>query len=256
MRFFRITLSYDGTAYGGWQKQTNANTIQAELERALLAVTGQQVRAVASGRTDAGVHARGQLVSFACSTRLAADVLRRALNANLPADIVIVDAQDAPDGFHAIRDTVRKRYRYVVQDGRQRDVFARAYAWFVPQRLDVPAMQEAARCLVGRHDFSSFESAGSRRVSSVRTILDLSVARCADDYLDRVVIEVESDGFLYNMVRNIAGTLVTVGRGRRPAAWVSEVLAAHDRRLAGPTAPPQGLFLLQVWCADHEPATP
>jgi tRNA pseudouridine38-40 synthase len=246
MRSFRLVLSYDGTAYGGWQRQANAPTIQAELERALAKIVGQPVRAVASSRTDAGVHALGQLVSFACETRLEADVLRRALNANLPRDIVVREVGDAPPGFHAIRDTVRKRYRYIVQDGPMPDAFARAYSWFVPQRLDVPAMQAAAAALIGTHDFRSFESAGSPRESSVRTVSDLAVRRQAGEFLDRVVIEIQADGFLYNMVRNIVGTLVQVGRHRECIGWVAEVLAARDRTRAGMCAPPQGLFLVEV----------
>jgi tRNA pseudouridine38-40 synthase len=248
-----MTLSYDGTAYGGWQMQVNRHTIQAEVERALQIVTGQSVRAVASGRTDAGVHAIGQVVSFACDTHLPDDVLRRALDANLPKDIVALDVREAPQGFHAIRDTVRKRYRYHIQDGPLRDVFARHHAWCIPHRLDVWAMSQAGRLLVGRHDFSSFEAAGSRRANSVRTIFDLAVRRQAGEHLGQVVIEVEADGFLYNMVRNIVGTLVQVGRGKQPVSWVAEVLQAKDRKVAGMTAPPEGLILMRVWCVGDLP---
>ena len=246
MRTFRLTLSYDGTAYAGWQVQANARTIQAELEAALRQVTGEPIRAVASGRTDAGVHALGQVVSFSSQTHLPAEVLRKALDANLPKDMVIREVREAPDGFHAIRDAIRKRYRYVVQDGPMRDVFERAYAWYFPHRLDVQAMQAAAAVLLGRHDFSSFEAAGSPRASSVRTIYELSVERRTGDFLDRIFVEVEADGFLYNMVRNIVGSLVEVGRGRQSPAWIADVLAARNRKLAGMTAPPQGLFLVSV----------
>jgi tRNA pseudouridine38-40 synthase len=254
VRFFRMTLSYEGTAYGGWQMQVNSHTIQAEVERALQIVTGQSVRAVASGRTDAGVHAIGQVVSFACDTHLPSDVLQRALNANLPKDIVALDIRDAAPGFHAIRDTVRKRYRYYIQDGPLRDVFARRHVWYSPLRLDVRAMSQAGRLLIGRHDFSSFEAAGSKRASSVRTIFDLAVHRQTVEAFDRIVIEVEADGFLYNMVRNIVGTLVQVGRGKRPVNWVAEVLKARDRKAAGATAPPEGLYLLRVWYVDDREA--
>jgi tRNA pseudouridine38-40 synthase len=246
MRTFRLILSYDGAAYAGWQVQASARTIQAELEAALRQVTGEKIRAVASGRTDAGVHALGQVVSFSSDTRLPTDVLRKALDANLPKDIVVREVREAPAGFHAIRDALRKRYRYVVQDGPIRDVFSRAYAWCFPQRLDVQAMHAAAAVLLGRHDFASFEAAGSPRASSVRTIYELTVERQGGDFLDRIVFEVEADGFLYNMVRNIVGSLVEVGRGRQAPAWIAEVLAARDRKLAGMTAPPQGLFLVSV----------
>jgi tRNA pseudouridine38-40 synthase len=246
MRSFKLTLAYDGTAYAGWQVQADARTIQAELETALQRVTGQAVRATASGRTDAGVHAFAQVVSFSSATRLAPDVLRKALDANLPDDIVVVDVREAPPGFHAIRDASRKRYRYVIQDGPVRDVFARAYAWYIPQRLDVRAMSRAAQVLLGEHDFSSFEASGSERASSVRTIIELTVQRTAAQFLDRVVVEVEANGFLYNMVRNIVGSLVQVGRGKQDPEWLAAVLAARDRKVAGATAPPQGLFLVHV----------
>jgi tRNA pseudouridine38-40 synthase len=246
LRTFKLTLSYDGTAYAGWQVQADARTVQAELERALQTIVGQSLRAIASGRTDAGVHALGQVVSFACDTRLDAETLRKALNANLPRDIVVRELQAAEAGFHAIRDAVRKRYRYVIQDGPTRDVFCRAYAWQLPRRLDVEAMRAAAQTCLGSHDFTSFETSGSERVTSVRTVTDIQVRRCSGDPPERIAIEIESNGFLYNMVRNIVGTLVEVGRGKRPPSWVAEVLAARDRRVAGMTAPPQGLFLVSV----------
>jgi tRNA pseudouridine38-40 synthase len=249
MRFFKVTLAYDGTAYAGWQVQADARTVQAEVETALHKVTGERIRAIASGRTDAGVHALGQVISFASHTALAAAVLGRALDAVLPADIVVHEVGEVREGFHAIRDAVRKRYRYVIQDGPVRDVFARMYAWHVPRRLDVESMQSAARQLVGTHDFSSFEASGSPRASSVRTITELSIQRCGGDFLDRVVIEVEADGFLYNMVRNLVGSLVEIGRGKQPPQWLGQVLQAEDRKAAGMTAPPQGLFLVRV---DYE----
>jgi tRNA pseudouridine38-40 synthase len=241
-----LTLSYDGTAYAGWQIQNRARTIQGELEAALERIAGERIKAVASGRTDAGVHAWGQTVSFSSRTRLEPEILRRAINAHLPRDIVVLDVREAPAGFHAISDAIQKRYRYVIQDGPVCDVFQRAYAWFVPQRLDVVAMQQAGQSLVGRHDFSSFEAAGSNRLSSVRTVSDVAVRRRKTDHLDQVVIEVQADGFLYNMVRNMVGSLVAVGRQRQSVDWIAEVLAARDRTRAGMTAPPQGLTLLWV----------
>jgi tRNA pseudouridine38-40 synthase len=212
----------------------------------LYEVTGEQIRTVASGRTDAGVHALGQVVSFSSNTHLSAEVLTRAIGANLPRDVAVLEVRGAPDGFHAIRDAVRKRYRYVIQDGPTVDVFARAYAWYIFGRLDVDAMRTAARPLLGTNDFSSFEASGSERATSVRTVTDLVVERSTGGFMDRVVIEIEADGFLYNMVRNIVGTLVEVGRGKQPAEWIAKVLAAKDRNVAGMTAPPQGLFLVRV----------
>ncbi len=249
MRFLKITLAYDGTDFAGWQVQPNERTVQQTLEEAWQKVTGESIRAVASGRTDSGVHAIAQVVSLKTDSHLAADVLCRALNANTPEDMTVLDVCEAPDGFHAIRDAIRKRYRYVIQDGPVRDVFVRRYAWYVPQRLDAEAMHSAAQLLRGTHDFASFEASGAERATSVRTISDIWVRREAAETGERIIMEVEADGFLYNMVRNIVGTLVEVGRGSQPQEWVAEVLAAQDRKQAGPTAPPQGLFLVSV---DYE----
>lgn len=243
---YRATIAYDGSGYFGWQWQPDRPTIQGELERALRQICGDEIRVVASGRTDTGVHAVGQVVSFRARTRLSPATLRRAMNANLPPDICVREVLLAPEGFHAIRDARRKRYRYTIQDGPVRDVLRRRTVWWIPRRLDLLAMQEAAKTLVGEHDFAALETAGSERVSTVRTIYDLTVERVAGEVWDRVEIEVEANGFLYNMVRNIVGTLMYVGIGKYPPAWVAEVLASGDRRRAGPTAPPQGLCLLSV----------
>jgi tRNA pseudouridine38-40 synthase len=248
IRWLKLTIAYDGTEFSGWQVQTDRRTVQAVLEQALTAITGESNRVVASGRTDAGVHALAQVVSVSTSSYLSCDVLVRALNANLPDDVAVLRVDEASVGFHAIRDAVRKRYRYVVRDEGVRDVFARRYYWHHAQPLDVAAMQRAARALVGRHDFASFQSSGADRVTTVRTVYELSVERKRADYGDgsQIVIEVEADGFLYNMVRAIVGTLVEVGRGAESESWPAEVLAARDRRAGGPTAPPQGLFLVRV----------
>jgi tRNA pseudouridine38-40 synthase len=248
MRSFRLTLAYDGGDFFGWQWQPDRRTVQGVLEQAIHAVTGESLRVVGSGRTDAGVHAVGQGVSFDSATYLAPDVLRRALNANLPADVRVLEAAEAPAGFNAIDAAAGKRYRYVLQEGPTPNVFARRYAWYVRDVLDLAAMQQGAGGLIGRHDFKSYETSGSPRVSTVRTIRDLTVIRREDDTgFSRVLIEVEADGFLYNMVRNLVGTLLEVGRGKRSAAWPVEVLAERDRRRAGATAPPHGLYLLRVF---------
>ena len=249
MRSIKLTLAYDGTAYAGWQVQPGQNTVQDVLETAIEKITGEQLRAIASGRTDAGVHALGQVVGFRSETHLPPDVIRRALNAELPRDIAVLDAADAADDFHPIRDAVRKRYRYVIHDGPVRDVFRRRYCWQYNSRLDAAAMSRAAQALVGKHDFSSFETTGAERKDSIRTVYELQVERGRGVQEDLITIEVEADGFLYNMVRAIVGTLVEVGRAAQDESWVAEVLAAADRRAAGPTAPPQGLFLVRV---DYE----
>ena len=249
MRTIRLTLAYDGTAYAGWQVQPGEITVQEVLEKAITKITGESLRVIASGRTDAGVHALGQVVGFRTKTHLSADVLQRALNAELPHDVAVIEAVEADEAFHPIRDAVRKRYRYVIHDGPVRDVFRRRYCWQYPGRLDEAAMARAARALLGTHDFSSFETTGAERKDSIRTICELPVERGRGGEPNLVTIEVEADGFLYNMVRAIVGTLVEVGRGAKDEAWVAGVLAAQDRRTAGPTAPPQGLLLVRV---DYE----
>jgi len=250
MRTIKLTLAYDGTAYAGWQVQQDQTTVQEVLETAIEKVTGRRVRTIASGRTDAGVHALGQVVGFRTESQLPADVLRRALNAELPRDVAVLGVAEAVDDFHAIRDAVRKRYRYLIYDGPVRDVFRRRCCWHYNRgRLDDEAMAHAAGTLLGTHDFSSFETSGAERKDSIRTVYELRVERGRGDQRHWITIEVEANGFLYNMVRTIVGTLVEVGRGAQPESWVAEVLAATDRRTAGPTAPPQGLFLVQV---DYE----
>ncbi len=277
VRTLKLTIAYDGTNYAGWQIQPGRPTVQDTLEKAIEKVTGQHSSTLASGRTDAGVHAQGQVVGFRTDSPLPPDVLRKALNATLPHDLAVLEAAEVPDGFHPIRDAVRKRYRYAIHDGPVRDVFRRQFAWHYRYgRLDAEAMQRAAAALLGKHDFSSFETSGAERQTSVRTIFDifvervgcvqrtvdagvnsecrgalhapyeLSVAQGRAGGADFITFEVEADGFLYNMVRAIVGTLVEVGRGKRPEDWPGEVLRAQDRRLAGPTAPPQGLLLVSV----------
>jgi tRNA pseudouridine38-40 synthase len=246
MTTFRLTLAYDGSEFAGWQRQPGTRTIQGELEETLGRITGTRPKCIASGRTDAGVHALGQVVSFTSDTSLAPEVLTKALNAELPEDMLVFDVAVAPTGFHALRDALRKRYRYVIEDGRVRDLFDRKYVWHIYRKLDVEAMAQAAAALVGTHDFASFETTGSSRLTTVRTIFDLLVERRMAERTERVIIEVEADGFLYNMVRNIVGTLVQVGKGKESPNWPAEVLAQRDRTKAGMTAPALGLFLVGV----------
>lgn len=246
MRTIKLTLAYDGSAYAGWQFQPNVPTLQAAVESVIAKITGETLRVTGSGRTDSGVHALGQVVSFSTESQLEPQVLQRAMNAFLPDDIVVLEVADAPERFHAIRDAVRKRYRYVIDDARLPDVFSRAYSWKIWKPLDVAAMQRAASALIGTHDFSSFETSGSPRPTSIRTLFEITVERLPAEQGGKIYIEVEADGFLYNMVRTIAGSLMLVGKGVKAETWLAEVLEARDRCAAGPTAPPQGLFLLKV----------
>lgn len=245
-RVLKLTLAYDGTDYVGWQRQTNGLSVQEVVERAWRKVTGEEVTATASGRTDSGVHALGQVVGIPTASGLPADVLLRAMNTYLPGDVVVLRAEEAPADFDPIRHAKRKRYRYVIQDGRILDVLARRYSWFVPQELDAAAMRSAAQHLLGTHDFASFQSAGSERATTVRTVMDISLEQDRGPLRESLVFEIEADGFLYNMVRAIVGSLVKVGRGAHPPAWLKQILEANDRTLAGPTAPPQGLFMVSV----------
>ena len=242
MRNIKLLLSYDGTDFSGWQRQPDRRTVQQELEEALGRLTGVEPATNASGRTDAGVHALGQVVHFYTASRHAPEVFVKALNAMLPPDVRVKGAWEMPQAFHATLDAKGKLYRYVIDNDPIGDPFRRRYSYHVYQPLDVAAMQRAAEPLRGRHDFHSFETHWPNRTSSVRTITHIAVDRMNSF----VRIDVEADGFLYNMVRSIAGTLVLVGTGRWPESRVAAVLAAEDRRAAGPTAPPQGLFLVRV----------
>ena len=252
-RVFKLIVAYDGTNYFGWQYQPDQPTVQRFIESALGTVLGHpRWPARASSRTDAGVHARGQVVVFKTNAwRAPADRLTPALNTHLPDDIVIRSAEEVPPNFHPLAFCIGKRYRYRVYSSRVADPLDGRFHWWVKHRLDVDAMREATGLLIGKHDFAAFETSGSPRQNTVRTVHAIEITSNA--YLDgqQISIEIEADGFLYNMVRNIVGTLVIVGRQRQPPSWVCDVLASQDRRQAGQTAPPQGLQLLEIYFADE-----
>ncbi len=240
---FKLVIEYDGTAYRGWQIQNDVPTIQGEIEKVLQFMTGQRVRVTGSGRTDAGVHAFGQVAGFACRTTLSAEQFQKGLNSLLPPDIVIRTVKTVPATFHPRYDAVSKTYHYHILNQRWPTAIGRQYAWHLRCRLDVAAMKVATNHLLGRHDFKSFEGAGSPRSSTVRQILSASITRKASGQL---VFEIEGDGFLRFMVRNIVGTLVEVGQTRITPDDFLRILHSKDRNQAGPTAPPQGLFLIRV----------
>ena len=243
MRNLKLTIRYDGTEFFGWQTQPGRRTVQETVEKAIAEITREpRVRLTCSGRTDSGVHAVGQVANAFTASKLPGATLLKAINAKLPDDVSLREVVEVPQSFCANKDALRKTYRYVIQDGRLQDPFMRKYAWFVRQPLDVEAMTRASRCLLGRHDFRCFETEWPNRLTSVRTITHLAVSR----FGEFIWIDVEADGFLYNMVRAIAGSLAQVGRGFWPETRIADVLSAMDRRLAGPTAPPEGLFLMRV----------
>jgi tRNA pseudouridine38-40 synthase len=246
MRYLKLTIAYDGTHFVGWQIQPNGPSIQGELQKAWRAVTGEAAVVTGSGRTDAGVHAVGQVASLMTEQGIAVQAIPGALNANLPESIVVREAEEAGFDFHAIRDAVAKTYRYTIQMGRRRSPFLLQRSWYVPRPLDTDAMGRAGQGFVGTHDFASLQSAGAPRRSTVRTILQLRCEVAEHDGFPLFQIYVTGNGFLYNMVRNLAGTLVLVGRGKWRPADIANILAARDRAVAGPTAPAAGLTLMHV----------
>jgi tRNA pseudouridine38-40 synthase len=251
-RVIRLTLAYEGTRFSGWQAQPGRTTVQGTLAEAIRGVSGEEILPRGSSRTDAGVHALGQVVSFETSAPHEAGTWVRALNAKLPADVTVIDGAEAAEGFDPVWCAVSKIYRYRIHDAPWRPVLSRHLVWRWKSRLDLTAMAAAATTLVGEHDFTSFETTPSTRLSKVRTIhrLDLCRRHGGDDLPGAEVwIEVEGNGFLHNMVRIIVGSLVMVGAGRRSPEWMADVLAARHRPAAGPTAPPQGLALVSI-CID------
>jgi len=242
MRNIKLTIEYDGTRYHGWQVQQNVETIQGTIEEKLAQITGKAVRLVASGRTDTGVHALGQVAHFKTESTLEAMSLLKALNSLLPEDIHIKGAEEVEETFHARFGAKGKVYEYRIFNGEFPSPFYRHFSWFIPGTLDLARMRKAATKLKGRHDFSSFCSAGSDFSSHIREVYEIDVG--VRDSL--IIIQVEANAFLKQMVRNIVGTLVDVGRRKLTPLQFGAILKARDRRKAGATAPAQGLFLVKV----------
>jgi tRNA pseudouridine38-40 synthase len=238
----KVVLEYDGSGFAGWQQQTHGRTVEAELKRALRELTGTEHKVYAAGRTDAGAHAEGQVVSFETDGRITPFRLVAALNARLPGDVSVLTAEVAPDGFHARYSARWRRYRYRYLDRRGRPALERGRCWHVGGTLDVAAMSMAARALVGKHDWTSYCSASEPPAGRVREMRSVKVARRGEF----VELELVAEGFLRGLARSIAGTLAEVGRGRKPPEWAGEVLRARDRRLAARTAPAGGLTLVEV----------
>ncbi len=243
MRVIKLTIEYDGTEFSGWQVQPGMRTVQGAIEDALFKFTGERISAEASGRTDAGVHALGQVVSFRTESGLDTRRMMGALNALLPEDVAALEVEEADPDFHARRSARGKTYRYAVLDGGRRTALDRRRAWTVPSRLDVGAMRKAAALLEGERDFSSFRASGCEAKGSVRDLRRLEVYR---DSIERVIFEAEANGFLKQMVRALVGTLVEVGSGKRAPDEMRAILESLDRSAAGQTAPPWGLYLVSV----------
>jgi tRNA pseudouridine38-40 synthase len=242
-----ITLEYEGTNYLGWARQPHGLTIQEALETALREVTGEDIHVRGSGRTDAGVHARGHAANFKTRSTLAPERLRGALNALLPRDIAVLEAMEVPESFHARFAAKSKLYEYTIWNQRVRPALERKFCWHVRWEIDPVPMQEAAAMIVGKHDFAAFRSSNTDIETSVRT---MHRAEWLSDG-PRLTFRIEGDAFLYNMVRALVGTLVDVGRGKITPAQFGRILESKDRTLAGRTAPAQGLCLVRV---DYDPA--
>ena len=238
----KVVLEYDGSGFAGWQQQARGRTVEAELKRALREITGQELKVYAAGRTDAGAHAEGQVVSFQTDGRISPHRLMAGLNAKLPADVAVLSAEEVPDAFHARYSARWRRYRYRYLDRPSRPALERGRCWHVRGPLDADAMADAAKALAGRHDWTSYCSASEPPDARVREMRSARVQRRGDV----VELELVAEGFLRGLARGIAGALAEVGRGRRPPEWVGEVLEAKDRRRAARTAPAGGLTLMEV----------
>lgn len=249
MRNIKLTIEYDGTNYSGWQIQQKRpqslgkeKTIQGIIEKALEQILQERIRLTGAGRTDAGVHALGQVANFKTKSKMPMAAMQRALNALLPKDIVIIDIEEARPDFNARFDARSKTYRYQILNRHYSTAFDRLYQCHIPYRLEVRQMKREARALSGRHYFKSFQAADKKERMSVRNIRRISIRKDGPV----INIEIEANGFLYNMVRNIVGTLIEIGRGKFPPGSMRRILRAKDRTLAGPTAPAKGLSLIQV----------
>ena len=245
-RNFKIIIEYDGTNYHGWQRQPQDNTLQSEIESALARITGQAVLLFASGRTDAGVHALGQVASFSCDTRLDADVFTKALNSLLPDDIVIRHCAEVASDFHARFNAKRKTYQYRILNRPVGTAVNRHFCWHIKKKLNLAQMETACRFLVGTHDFKAFQGQGSDVTDTVRCIFKAGFT--TDE--SQIIFEIQGSGFLRYMVRNIVGSLVDVGLEKITPPEFEQVLLSRNRKNAGITAPAQGLFLVDVLYED------
>ncbi len=240
---FKLTIEYDGGLFHGWQRQKDDRTIQGEIEKALYTMTGKKVTVNGSGRTDAGVHALAQVANFICDTAHTSEVFLKGLNSLVPEGIVIKECITVDEKFHARFDAKSKIYRYRILNRPIPSAIDRQYAWFIRKKLDLKAMNASIEHIIGKHDFKAFEATGSPRAHTIRHVMEANLRAVDNDYQ---TFEIKADGFLRFMVRNIVGTLVEVGRCKITPDDFKKILLSKDRSQAGATAPPHGLFLMQV----------
>ncbi len=243
MRNIKLTIEYDGKDFNGWQKQPDKLNIQGTIEKAIEQITGEVVDLNASGRTDRGVHALGQVANFKTNSNLPIEKFPIALNSNLKKSIRIKQAEEVEENFHSRLSCKRKTYRYVINNSQYGTAIYRNLETHIPMKLDIEKMQEAVKYFVGEHDFKAFKASGTSSKSSVRTIYDAKVIKMPDD---KIWIELTGSGFLYNMVRIISGTLVEVGMGKIEPKEIENIIKSQKRENAGKTLPPQGLYLVNV----------
>jgi len=243
MRNIKLVIEYDGKEFNGWQKQPTKLNIQGEIEKAIKQITGEEVDLTASGRTDAGVHALGQVANFKTKSNIPIEKIPIALNSNLKKSIVIKSAEEVEERFHSRLNCKRKTYRYIINNSKYGTAVYRNLETHIPMKLDIQKMQEAVRFFEGEHDFKAFKASGTSNKSSVRTIYKAEVI---DAENERIYIELTGNGFLYNMVRIIAGTLVEVGLGKIEPNEIKTIIDSQKRENAGKTLPPQGLYLIKV----------
>ena len=242
MKNIKLTIEYDGKEFNGWQKQPNKLNIQGEIERAIEAITGEKVELNASGRTDAGVHALGQVANFKIETKIPIEKMAIAINSQVKNSIRIISAEEVDENFHSRYNCKQKTYRYIINNSSYGSAVYRNFEYHMPIKLDFEKMQKAIKFFEGEHDFKAFKSSGTSNKSSVRTIFKTNIKKEGD----RIIIELTGNGFLYNMVRIISGTLVDVGLGKIEPEYIPNIIINQDRSKAGKTLPPQGLYLLEV----------
>ncbi|HSH36371.1 tRNA pseudouridine(38-40) synthase TruA [Schnuerera sp.] len=239
----KLTIQYDGTNYCGWQKQKKENSIQEEIEKAIQLVSKEKVKLIGSGRTDSGVHAKGQVANFFTHSNIPVDRFKFALNTKLPKDISIIESIQVADKFHARYDAIGKRYQYIIYNKDIRNPIYRNFAYHVPHTLDYKEIEKATKYFMGTHDFSTFMASNSNVKTTTRTINKFNLERTRD----LTIFTIEGNGFLYNMIRIIIGTMVEIGVGKIKGNDIPDIIRSKNRKLAGHTAPPEGLYLDKVF---------